>query len=829
MKIYDKYGTEIYDLLVDDNSVRYRSIMNDDSLTINFSLVEQIEIPLYAYTVFEGQTYTLYRKQEFKKNSNRNHEYTLTLHGRREFLKFVKFKDVSAKPYRIMFTMTAKPVDFLQMLVASLNDKDIGWSVGDCIDTTAKTLSFNHEYCLDVLARLATEFNTEYELEDKKIHLRKVEKFKTDPLPLSYGKGNGFLPGVGRYNDGDKQPIGRLYVQGGERNIDYSSYGSKTLLLPKSAQIEYNEKVYRTDEDGMYITRDGNNNPAEDSFDASEFYPSRVGTVTSVEVIDANKNFYDIIDTNIPDELDYSKCRIAGEKATIIFQTGALAGREFDLEQTENELTGYVHAERRFKIVPAEMDGFIMPGGAFVPAVGDKYAIFNISLPKAYIQNDDDKSGASWDMMREAVKYFAENEEDKFKFTGELDGIWSKERWLEIGGKIVPGGYVLFSDTQFQQQGLLIRITAIKDYVNKPHKPEITLSNGSITGSFSAELGKLNANEVVIEDNKQEVIRYSKRQWHDAKETMNMLQASLLNFSGSINPITAKTMQLLVGDEGLQFRFVGNKTNPVAIEHAFIYDKEKDTLSTDAGIIQHMTLGISTLSNTHNADEYKFWDVNAYISPALDASKPYFLYVKCEKTGTTGTFLLSETAIGMEDVFDYYHLLVGILNSEQDDDRSFAPLYGFSEIMPGRITTDKIVSEDGKTYFDLLQGIIGGKIKFVNTEGDEVDLGEWVDSTNTNVDDIANNIPYKVEITSTNGNAFRNDNIDTTLIAKVYKGQEDITDTIPQGAFTWKRKSDNVSGDNIWNLIYANFHSNIITITGDDVDGRAVFFCDVII
>lgn len=39
-------------------------------------------------------------------------------------------------------------------------------------------------------------------------------------------------------------------------------------------------------------------------------------------------------------------------------------------------------------------------------------------------------------------------------------------------------------------------------------------------------------------------------------------------------------------------------------------------------------------------------------------------------------------------------------------------MYGFTEILPARITTDKIVSNDGKTFFDLAAGKIGGLIDF---------------------------------------------------------------------------------------------------------------------
>jgi len=725
MKIYNQAGAELYDIVVNDSSVRYRSIMTDDSLTLQFSTTEPVTIPARSYADFEGSRYMLWRPSEFKKLSTREHEYTLVMHGWREYLKFVKYKDMSSKPYRLKFTLTAKPVQFLTNLINCLNQHDAagGWTVGDCIDAPEKSLAFNHEYCLDVLGRMSQEWETEYEFESKKIHLRKVEKFKDAPLALSYGNGNGFLPGVGRYNESDKQPVGRLFVEGGERNIDYSKYFSKTLLLPKSQTLVYNGKTYRTDADGMYITRDGNSNTAEDSYDAGEIYPKRVGTVSEVIVVDAEKNFYDIKDASIPEALNYRDCRIAGEKAIIKFESGMLAGREFDIEQTEDDLTGYIHAERRFKIVPAELDGILMPGGAYVPQVNNTYAIFNINMPAAYISDNPTKTGASWDMMREAVRYFSENENDRFRFTGELDGIWAASRWLEIGGKIVPGGHVLFSDSQHQPVGVVIRIVGVKDYVNKPHKPEITLSNAPVSGSFSSGLSKLEADEVIIEDKRKEVIRYSRRQWRDAKETMDLLAASMLEFTPGISPMTVQTMQLLVGGENMQFRFVNSKTNPVRVDHIYTYNNTTKVFTAPAGILQHMSLGIKTVSPTHTASEYKFWDMGLYTSPAItDAGKAYYLYAKCAKSGTTGTFVLRETAIGMDTDASYYHFLYGILSSESDGQRSFAPLYGFTEILPGRITTDKLISQDGNTYFDLVNGIIGGNIKF-KSGNNYVDVG----------------------------------------------------------------------------------------------------------
>lgn len=88
-------------------------------------------------------------------------------------------------------------------------------------------------------------------------------------------------------------------------------------------------------------------------------------------------------------------------------------------------------------------------------------------------------------MFREAVKYMYEHEEQKFTFTGTLQGLWSKRNWLRVGGHLKVGGYILFSDTQFAKDGVSIRITGIKDYLSSPYSPTIELSS-SVSGSSVA-------------------------------------------------------------------------------------------------------------------------------------------------------------------------------------------------------------------------------------------------------------------------------------------------------------------------------------------------------
>lgn len=701
-----------------DSSYRYRSLMAKPQLVLKFSLPRYVEIPVGAYCDYMGERYFLNAPQNIKKQGTRHIEYTLNMGTRQDNMALYKMRNSVDK--RLKYSMCAKPHEFIAEIVANLNERDGAgvWSVGTCIDANEKTIEFNHTNIDSALSQVAETFETEWEIVGTTIHLHKVEYYKSDPLPLSYGKGNGFMPGVGRTTPSNELPIKRLYVQGGDRNIDRSEYGSPELLLPKSQPLGYDGThfsdeqgynanighIYTSDANGYYIERSDVISDAvkEDSLDCSEHYPSRIGKVTSVIAVKPAKNFYDFIDNTIPADLNINDYIIEGETPTIVFQSGMLAGeKEFEFK--------YKHSERRFEIVPQEIDGQTMPNATFIPAVNDTYAIFGIMLPPSYICDNAAKEGASWDMMREAIRHLWENENQKFTFTGTLQSLYAKRNWINIGGKLIVGGYVHFSDTQFVPDGVDIRITGIKDFLTSPYSPTVEISNNVTGQSLTSKLREIDSQEVIIEENHKDALQFTRRRFRDAQESLSMLEDAFDNFSGSVNPVTVQTMAMLVGDESLQFQFVQSKTS-ANIDTSFqvTYDAANKQLSVPHSFLRHMTLGIDSIKSSHSIDEYKTWEMTAYVSARLeDGSKKYYLYAKVDTAAAqNGEFLLSETPIDMERESGYYHLLVGVLNSELDEQRSYVSLYGFTEILPARITTDRIVSADGLNFIDLLNNAL---------------------------------------------------------------------------------------------------------------------------
>ena len=720
MKIYDKKDALIFDVEPDDSSYAEDRIHQTKLLTLYYSLPEYVEIPEGAYTDFRGTRYRLESAQKFICHGDRNFEYTVTMEGPEAALRKYKVRDTTIQNL-LKFAYTAKPRAHLELIVKALNRRDSGWTVGGCIEATEKTLSYSHTSCADALQMLADEFKTEWEIRGKAIYLRRVEYNKANPLRLRYGRDCGLKPGVSRDNFGAKKPCEILLVQGGRKNIDASTYGSVELLLPKSQTIAFDgtkfadeagfnaatARSYKTDVTGTEITRA--DRPlltfVEDSIDLSQIYPKRVGTVSSVEMIagkDGHVN-YDIIDSSIPEALDYNKALIKGQTMKVIFQSGNLTGAGAPAGE-------YGRVPGQTSQGPAGPPG----GTVYIPKVGDTYAVFGCSLPDAYVCDNATRTGASWEMFREAVRVKYENEVERYTFSAELDELYADRHWIEIGSRIVKGGFVLLeSDKYAPTDGLLIRITGVRTPVNTPRRPQFELSNVASPGSVSGQLGKIDRNEVTTEEGFRQLRHETARTYEHAKEAQDMLEKALDNFSAGVNPIWVRTMSVLVGNEYQQFMFVDNRTETQReIIPLFEMNNETKVFTAPASILKHMTMGINKTSSAHKATDYKYWDVAGYTSPFLGGEKSaFYLVAKCAKGGTSGEFLLQEAY--KYDPGDGASTDAGEVypGTYRGGERSFATAYGYTEILPGQMRIRNIISPDGRTYFNVAEGVIGGNIR----------------------------------------------------------------------------------------------------------------------
>ena len=127
-------------------------------------------------------------------------------------------------------------------------------------------------------------------------------------------------------------------------------------------------------------------------------------------------------------------------------------------------------------------------------------------------------------------------------------------------------------------------------------------------------------------------------------------------------------------------------------------------------------------------------------------------------------------------------------------------------------------SQDGSSYWDLETGEVVLRA-YATTES--------VEQMEERVSTIEDQKMYRLVISSSNGNIFKNGIINTTLYATVFSWDENITDTLDPNQFIWTRVSDDAAADTVWNADHAGGTKSIV-ITSDDVTARATFFCDLI-
>ena len=91
--------------------------------------------------------------------------------------------------------------------------------------------------------------------------------------------------------------------------------------------------------------------------------------------------------------------------------------------------------------------------------------------------------------------------------------------------------------------------------------------------------------------------------------------------------------------------------------------------------------------------------------------------------------------------------------------------------------------------------------------------------------DMESLLGYRLEITA--GTVFLSENVrSTTLTARVWHGNEDVTDTIPASRFQWRRQSEDSMADTVWNDAHQGLKSVLVSTA--DVLRQASFCCELI-
>ena len=691
IKLYNGNGGEV-EITPSDDSYRLKELMGADEVVLKFALPDYLAISTGAYITYKGDRYEVESEDSVRMIHTEMYEYTITFSSPRAHLRRYIVREKGGEG-RITFFLTAKPREHLDLIVHNLNEREAGWAVGACMDGSEKTIEYSTTNALDALQKLAEAYGTELECEGRTLSLRKAEYHKDSPLVVSYGKGKGLLSGLER-NPAEEQPVGTLYVTGTDRNIDPAKYKSKTLHLPEGGTKTVGGRTYTVTSGGRAITISGSApNAVEGAFTDTDIYPSREGAVKTVTIRDKEKAFVDFTDPSIPADLDFEQCLIPGREMKIAFQTGMLAGRTFGAK--------YIHKDRRFEIVPEEIDGILMPSAPFLPKEGDRYGVFEIALPESYIRSAEGR------LLDSAVQYLEGLETSRYSYRAAMDPLWLKKRWTKVGHKVRIGAYVKLAGDPITDGGATLRITAIKEYITDPYASEVTLSDRATgRGGLTSIIRKAVQDDLTStrEASTRTAVNEATRSYRKAEELTKALEEALsADFDAKIRPLAVHTMQVLVGDKSLQFAYVESPSSTKEVPLPLTFDTATKSLHIDRAYLQHKTLGIK-VTTAHTAKDFRTWTI-APIDYSPKGAAPLYLYARVPREGDGGTFVIDTRAHDFEEETGYYHLWSGML-SPTDDGTSweYMPMHGFTEITPGMISSPRFTSPDGRLVIDMVRG-----------------------------------------------------------------------------------------------------------------------------
>jgi hypothetical protein len=208
----------VWNIKLDNDSNQVKQIMGDNVLTLHFFLSNYVDFKIGDYCTAFDEVYKFYELPVIQKKASNDFEYNVSLKSEGYDLSKAQYLFLGPdNTLRVSeFYLTGNAETFIDLLIANINRISSGWEKGEVIVTDYKNIGFKQDNCYGVLGKLATEFNTEFWIEGKKINLVKKSRNTGFKFEVGYNKG---LYEITRVNIDSTRVITRLYAFGSSKNI----------------------------------------------------------------------------------------------------------------------------------------------------------------------------------------------------------------------------------------------------------------------------------------------------------------------------------------------------------------------------------------------------------------------------------------------------------------------------------------------------------------------------------------------------------------------------------------------------------------------------------
>lgn len=745
-----------------ESATHKMELMGSDTITLSWDDEcgdgeTPLSIPLGAYIIVDGVEYRCLTPYAPQQTDELIWHYETEFHSPVSALSVKPFFFYMEDLCETDFSINGEFKEFTDALVkAILKSTGETWDISAPDDLGTRVLTFSQTDILDAIGTIADEFGVEWLASGRSIRFVK-DASSSDARTLIVGSDIAAPSSSGS----DAEYFNRYYAFGSTRNIVRTDYGQLNASVTSLSEPRLKLPTAQwTDEDGELVPgcpggyvdyHDGSSsdyaerNACVKVYD--DIYPQSDLVITSVTVTskkDENGEQYPVYTIKSKALADGSAFKvnnstydkdgnpsgqlISGLNISVNFTSGLLQGKEFEVALSADGLA--------LTIVPDTSEEIMVPNNLILPKVGDKLIVFNIRMPDSYRLKAEQRLYKK--LMEDIAK--AHSESAAMTLTSYPDaGITS----LAVGDRLLVKNGSVETTT---------RIVGIEQCLDLPAQWTVTTGEAARTSKvhqMTEEVGKLSGAVAVADKS---AARAARAAWKSSQELLDQVfDPDGDFFTERIKPLVVETANVTVGTKSQQFVIenlvFGFSNGEVEATAPYFFAKARNTSTTPA--IHHYAIdpdGVRTwrLDKSYTLAYGGSIQALGAVFEFTAESGGCYIYAVCprfdgveEDTELNGRLMLSDRQILAEPAEDKdnYYFLLGMLSSEISDNghisRNVTLTNGETTINGGNITTGRIRSAGGDTWFDLDTGEIHGNITLTANEGNTSLINSIIEGNDT--------------------------------------------------------------------------------------------------
>ncbi len=500
-------------MLITEEALFHEELMTSDYVMLSWNSDSGMALPLGSYIIYNGEKYSLLEEYNPERTDEYEYRFSPQFHSRimgwqKQPVPLYTYGEdgITVTGREFDWEFTGSPTDAMYMVQQAIkNETGETWSVqlADSLPATI-SVSSQSDSIFSLLSQIADACKTEWWVDKSTNTLFLSFCQHGSPVSLSVGV-NIKAPSV---TSGNKEYFTRFYAFGSTRNITQDNEGgqatnhivNKRLTLDPAKYPGGYKDVKGHFDNGVFVSDLKPGEIFSTTVYLDDIYPKSKLTISDVRArlkyrLDSGTG--DKVQVGTDDDgspiyeqyaIWYFKIAnfsfdlnsiIEGENLSVSFETGQLAGRDFELSYHEKaetvkdgaDVTEFEVEAGDYEIILDETSGITIPGLAYIiPQDGDQIVLYNIKMPNEYVASAREELETAID------KEISTRTSDNNSYEFDSDPVSFNDDSMDV----MVGQSVNFSNI-----GTLLqtRVLMVEKHLDYPCQQRIRVGNERIKGN----------------------------------------------------------------------------------------------------------------------------------------------------------------------------------------------------------------------------------------------------------------------------------------------------------------------------------------------------------